>query len=189
MLSELVSGKVAAIAVATVLGATTAAAAATGSLPAGAQSAVSHGLSHVGLSVPDGTTHNTSQPSNPPKGPDVSPGAPDLHGLCTAWEHNSAQAKDHSVAMKALSQANGGATGTNTTCTSILANTASSAFDHSSDQSTPAFATPPTGGTGTAATASGGESDHGATTADSASHGASSAGSGNMSTQGASHRP
>lgn len=74
------------------------AAAATGSLPGPAQSAVSHGLSHVGISVPSGTA----------VGPDAI--GPAKTGLCTAYEAalTHGQAFDHSVAFANLAKAAGG---------------------------------------------------------------------------------
>ncbi len=107
MLTKLLTAKVAAIAVATVIGAT-AAAAATGSLPTAAQNAMSSALSHVGISVPrgsqsqapNGTSQTGSKPSthgkptttkspgnSKAKGPLVTGAA--KYGLCTAYAARS----------------------------------------------------------------------------------------------------
>jgi hypothetical protein len=110
VVSMLLRAKVAAITLVVVLGASAVAAAATGSLPGvpgPARPTVSHG------SDTDPTTIKPPKPASAHtdangvaddsgKGPDVSPGAADLHGLCNAYAHNSAQAKTHSTAMKAL---------------------------------------------------------------------------------------
>ncbi len=106
MLTKLLTAKVAAIAVATVVSAT-AAAAATGSLPTAAQNAMSGALSHIGISVPRGSQSqapgNTSQATSKhgahgtapsttahsagAKGPLVTGAA--KYGLCTAYAARS----------------------------------------------------------------------------------------------------
>ena len=84
---------VAAAAVSLVVGGT-AAAAATGSLPSGAQSAVSQALSHVNVHVPDPVAHGGTHVSvhgadhHTPVGPDATGNAE--HGLCTAWAAHDA---------------------------------------------------------------------------------------------------
>jgi len=89
VLTNLLSAKVAGIAVATVLGATTAAAAATGSLPAPAQTAVSKAASSVGVSVPDADSHGKSGSphgkSASHKPVDRGPNANANFGQCTAF--------------------------------------------------------------------------------------------------------
>jgi hypothetical protein len=84
----------AATAVSLVLGGT-AAAAATGSLPSGAQSVVSQALSHVNVHVPDPDAHGTTHVSSA-HGADHTAVGPDAtgrarHGLCTAWAAHDAQ--------------------------------------------------------------------------------------------------
>jgi hypothetical protein len=70
-----------------------AAAAATGSLPGPAQSAVSGALAHMGVSVPSGNA----------VGPNVS--GPAKFGLCTAAQANDGHASTHSVAFSNLEKA------------------------------------------------------------------------------------
>ncbi|HWD51472.1 MAG TPA: hypothetical protein VG412_03665 [Acidimicrobiales bacterium] len=86
------------------------AAAATGALPGPAQSAVSHGLSHVGISVPSGTA----------VGPDAT--GPAKFGLCTAYQAALArgQAVDHSVAFANLAKAAGGASNISAYCAGVV---------------------------------------------------------------------
>jgi hypothetical protein len=86
------------------------AAAATGSLPGPAQSAVSHGLSHVGISVPSGTA----------VGPDAA--GPAKAGLCEAYQASLAhgQAADHSVAFANLAKAAGGASNIPAYCAGVV---------------------------------------------------------------------
>jgi hypothetical protein len=201
MLTQLLKAKVAAVAVSTVLGATAVAAAATGSLPGPAQSAVSHGLAHVVVSVPDGNGTPVDPNDAPGKGPNVTTGAADLFGLCHAYAQNSQNAKDHSQAMQALIKAAGGADKVADYCAKVAhpgKDNGKSDREHgqsgnhpgnSDHAATSASNTPPTGGTGTGASASDGANGHGATTANSASNGASTAGAGNASPNGASHRP
>jgi len=86
MITKLLSAKAAAVAAAVVLSGGVAAAA-TGSLPAPVQSALSQGLSHVGISLPDPSAHGHG------RGPSL-PG-PEAYGLCTAYfasTHRSATA-------------------------------------------------------------------------------------------------
>ena len=89
------------------------AAAATGSLPGPAQSAVSHGLSHVGISVPSGTA----------VGPDAI--GPAKTGLCTAYEAalTHGQAFDHSVAFANLAKAAGGEANISAYCAGAVPST------------------------------------------------------------------
>jgi hypothetical protein len=86
------------------------AAAATGALPGPAQSAVSHGLSHVGISVPTGTA----------VGPDAT--GPAKFGLCTAYQAALAhgQAVNHSVAFANLAKAAGGASNISAYCAGVV---------------------------------------------------------------------
>ncbi len=105
MLAQLLSAKVAAIAAVTVLGAT-AAAAATNTLPAPAQTAVSDAASHVGLAIPKpdshANTHATDHPGRPANsaatahatGPDATGNA--KYGLCTAYAAGPSTTNPHS---------------------------------------------------------------------------------------------
>ena len=124
VLTKLLTAKMAAAAAAALLGGG-AAAAATGSLPTSLQTGVSHGLSAVGISVPDPSAHqshtstgtdgstggtgstNTASTSTPPTqavGPSAS--GPAAYGLCTAYAASSgSQATSHSVAFRNLAAA------------------------------------------------------------------------------------
>ena len=86
------------------------AAAATGALPGPAQSAVSHGLSHVGISVPSGTA----------VGPDAT--GPAKFGLCAAYQAALANGQDvdHSVAFANLAKAAGGASNISAFCAGVV---------------------------------------------------------------------
>ena len=134
-----------------------AAAAATGSLPDAAQSAVSTALSHVDISVPnphahDSGTTNSSANSNA-KGPDASPTSPATFGLCTAY--TAGGLSSHGVAYRNLAAAAGGAGSIASYCAPILANHHSTSSDNgtsssndtggtgTSDQHGPPFSTPP----------------------------------------------
>lgn len=77
------------------------AAAATGSLPTPAQSAVSSALSNVGIHVPNGHSES-SAPSNA-VGPDATGAA--KYGLCTAAQANAGHASSKSVAFANLQKA------------------------------------------------------------------------------------
>jgi len=115
MLTPALSAKAAAIAVATLLAAGTAAAA-TGNLPDSAQQTVSDTLSHVGVSVPnphadvnepDGATGKGPE-SAPGKGPDATGSA--AYGLCTAYANreestNPHTKRDDAVAFRNLAKA------------------------------------------------------------------------------------
>ncbi|MDA8358760.1 MAG: hypothetical protein M0Z95_21260 [Actinomycetota bacterium] len=126
MLTKLLTAKMAAAAAAAViLGG--GAAAATGTLPTSLQSSVSHGLSTVGISVPNPDAHAAgnvattssrttgpqgrgavrAKPSTPPTqaaGPSAT--GPALYGLCTAYATAGvSQAARHSVAFRNLSAA------------------------------------------------------------------------------------
>ena len=215
MLSKILSAKVAAVALAGVLSAAGAAAAATGSLPDDAQNAVAHAGDAVGLSLPEAATGHANSNANLPttlpanatatggdegttnddQGTDDTDGGgagsnnqPDNHGACV-----SAVAQDHTTGADVAdaaksdcgkpSQAGGPDT------------------DHGAPAATPSdhgkpdtagpesanapVATPNDGGTGTADTASGGNSENGTGTAADHSGGASSAGADNAG----SHRP
>ena len=110
MFGQLVSAKV--IAAAAVALAGSAAAAAAGSLPSPVQSAVSTGLSHVGISVPnpdshpgtgDSTAPGTTGSSGTTTGPSGTPGpaitTANEYGLCTAYAASQAgtSTNSHSV--------------------------------------------------------------------------------------------
>ena len=105
MLAQLLSAKVAAIAAATLLGAT-AAAAATNTLPDPAQTVVSDAASHVGVSIPKPNSHANShatarhgKPDNAGNagnatGPDATGSA--KYGLCTAYAAGPTTTNPHS---------------------------------------------------------------------------------------------
>ncbi len=96
MLAQLLSAKVAAIAAMSVLGAT-AAAAATNTLPAPAQTAISHAASHVGVSVPAPNRHENAHAT-------PQHGMPDNGGKANAGRH-SASAGDNAVGPDATGKA------------------------------------------------------------------------------------
>ena len=77
------TAKIAVATAAFVLLGSTAAAAATGSLPDGAQSAVSKALSHVDVDVPDPDSAHAAADRSGAVGPDATGAA--HRGLCTAW--------------------------------------------------------------------------------------------------------
>ncbi len=134
VLTKLLTAKMATAVAVTILGGG-AAAAATGSLPTSLQSTVSHGLSSVGISVPNPSAHAagpagvaspgtttvqgtvsittkpTTKPTTPPTIPPtqaIGPSAtgPALYGLCTAYAASSgSHASSHSVAFRNLSAA------------------------------------------------------------------------------------
>lgn len=86
------------------------AAAATGSLPAPAQSVVSNALSNVGVHVPNGhdkTAGSKNGPSSTPPAQAVGPNAsgPAKHGLCRAATANHGHASPRSVAFRNLQNA------------------------------------------------------------------------------------
>ena len=148
MLAKLLSAKVAAIAALTLAGATTAAAAAMGSLPAPAQTAVSNAASHVGISVPEpddqkDTTSTTvaktdstdsSTSTNNPSG-NTDQGANDTHanfGQCTAFlaGHDTSSStsttspKYNSTDFADFIKDHGGSVASTTSfCQNLLANT------------------------------------------------------------------
>ncbi|HLG67536.1 MAG TPA: hypothetical protein VKV36_06670 [Acidimicrobiales bacterium] len=99
------------------------AAAATGSLPAPAQSAVSHVLADVGISVPNpdtghsGTSDSVNGTSHA-QGPDASATSPATFGLCTAF--TSGGLDSHSVAYANLSKAAGGDSAIQSYCQGII---------------------------------------------------------------------
>ena len=118
VLTRLLTAKMAAAAAVAVLGGG-AAAAATGSLPTSLQTSVSHGLSTVGISVPDpsahgtartdgstgGSSHTSTTVTTTPPTQAVGPSAtgPAAYGLCTAYAASSgSQATTHSVAFRNL---------------------------------------------------------------------------------------
>jgi hypothetical protein len=79
------------------------AAAATGSLPAHAQSVVSGALSNVGVHVPNGHQVAAAPPPTQAVGPDAS--GPARHGLCTAAHANGGHPSPRSVAFRNLQEA------------------------------------------------------------------------------------
>jgi hypothetical protein len=98
MLAQLLSAKIAAIAAATVLGAT-AAAAATNTLPGPAQRAISDAASHIGLSIPEPNSDANAQHGKPANagtavGPDAAGSA--KYGLCTAYVAGPTTTNPHS---------------------------------------------------------------------------------------------
>ena len=119
MLTRLLTAKMAAAAAVAVLGGG-AAAAATGSLPTSLQTSVSHGLSAVGISVPDpsahgpartdggstgGSSHTSTTVTTTPPTQAVGPSAsgPAAYGLCTAYASSSGSpAAARSVAFRNL---------------------------------------------------------------------------------------
>ena len=103
MLGKLVSLKAMGIAIPAMALTASGAAAATGSLPAPAQSAVHGALAHIGVSVPTGDDTGSGHG----KGPDVT--GPAKFGLCNAYSHANKHAKGHSVAFANLEKAAGGA--------------------------------------------------------------------------------
>ncbi len=123
------------------------AAAATGSLPAPAQSAVSHVLADVGISVPnpDTTVHSGTSDSvngtSHAQGPDASATSPATFGLCTAF--TSGGLDSHSVAYANLSRAAGGGSAIQSYCQGII----------STHDTTTSSSTGPTAGTGPDASA------------------------------------
>jgi hypothetical protein len=145
MLAKLLSAKVAALAAATVLGAT-GAAAATGNLPSPAQTALSDAAAHVGVSIPSGGGAGTTaaadgKPSGAngkPPAPNSAPPGPDAHadfGLCTAFlaapagaaptsttETTTTPGKDASAAFSRFIAAHGGTVASTTDyCHGVIA--------------------------------------------------------------------
>lgn len=144
VLTKLLSAKVAGIAAGVVLGATTAAAAATGNLPSSAQTAVSDAVSHVGVSLPSGSsgtntsTSGTNQSSNKPTTNAAADNPNAQFGLCTAFLAGSPAndlgtsgepltsgqpltGKYAATPFAALITAHGGVTGTTTYCKGVVA--------------------------------------------------------------------
>ena len=106
MISRLLTLKALGVALPAVALTAGSAAAATGSLPNSAQSAVSSALSTVGVHVPNGHDNTDSTNSSAPAnavGPDAS--GPAKYGLCTAWKANNGHASSHSVAFGNLQKA------------------------------------------------------------------------------------
>lgn len=101
MLGKYTKAKIVAIAAPVVLLSAGAAAAATGSLPAPAQHAVSTALSHVDISVPDSNSNGTGNAGA--KGPDASPTGHATFGLCTAYAAGGLNS--HGVAYRNLAAA------------------------------------------------------------------------------------
>jgi hypothetical protein len=128
MLAKLLPAKLTAVAVSTVLGAATAAAAA-GTLPNSAQSAASGALSHVGLSVPKPTngSHPTTHGTVNPGALSTSSPVADL-GTCTAFlSHSNAEAAggasahaDSSPAFSTLVAGHGGLQPTRKYCQALV---------------------------------------------------------------------
>jgi hypothetical protein len=106
------TAQAAAAAFAVTLLAATGAAAATGSLPDAAQSAVSRALSHVSVDVPNPDHHApagdevTSEAGAPgtPVGPDAT--GPAKHGLCTAWAARNRTDRDRGGSGDSVAFAN-----------------------------------------------------------------------------------
>src|SRR5579875_890302 len=129
MIGKLLGVKTLAVAVPGLLLTGGVAAAATGSLPGPAQSAASHVLSDVGISVPNGhgghSGTGTSGASSSQgsanghaanaTGPDAT--GPAAYGLCTAFKAGGLN--QHSVAYRNLAKAAGGASNIDTYCASV----------------------------------------------------------------------
>jgi hypothetical protein len=207
MLSKLLTAKAAAVATIAALGLGTAAAAATGSLPMQHNSHATVGLTIAASGQSNGTngTSNNTKGSHPnTKGAAYNDHA--LFGLCTAFmaQHSNTSStvpSDKSKTFSALESRYGGLSGTFSECSKVIAahnsavnNKAGTTPDDNSantpdtgnkpsnvgpPSSTPPVSTPNSGGTGTANTASGGNSSTGTSTADTASGGASAKGSAN----------
>src|SRR4051794_29327617 len=140
MLSKLLSAKVAGVVACAVLGSTGVAAAATGNLPAQAQTAVSNAMSHVDVSVPKGNSqgvgHGKSAASHgkPANGSDqTDANGNSQFGLCTAFlaapnDHANAQSgqntksgKNDSTAFAKLIADNGGSVASTTAhCNTVV---------------------------------------------------------------------
>jgi hypothetical protein len=128
MLAKLLPAKLTAVAVSTVLGAATAAAAA-GTLPKSAQSAAYGALSHVGLSVPrpSNTSHPTTHGTANPGALSTPSPVADL-GKCTAFlSHSNAEAAggasahaDSSPAFSTLVAGHGGLQPTRKYCQALV---------------------------------------------------------------------
>jgi len=200
MFARLLSAKVAAVAAATVLGAT-AAAAATGGLPPQAQTAVSAAASHVGISIPSGagTGATTVSASDKPEGATSRPGqagagaGPDAHadfGLCTAFlagpgdggatsttDTSTTSAKASSAAFSRLIGAHGGtAASTTAYCKGIIgahqaAHPGADAPDQTGDAPGAGHAHPPASTPNTGGTGTAGQASGG-----SDAHGATASG-------------
>jgi hypothetical protein len=146
MLSKLLSAKVAGVVAGAVLGSTGVAAAATGNLPAPAQTAVSNAMSHVDVSVPTGNSHGAEHGKSgashgkPANGSDQADASGNSQfGLCTGFlaapnDHANAQSgentnsgKDDSTAFSKLIADNGGSAASATAyCNTVVA-------EHSTD--------------------------------------------------------
>jgi hypothetical protein len=186
MLTQLLSAKaaVAAATLAALLAGGTAAAA-TGSLPVPAQSAVSSALSHVGVSIPHPNSHaNPHATDNPHRagqgqsdasdrtsgaqGPDATSAA--KYGLCRAWAAtptpNSHSRKNNSVAFTNVQKA-ADAAGMSITdyCEGVTPPTGTDEATPTTLDHAPPVSTPNSGGTHTGDTASGGASSNGTSNA------------------------
>ena len=202
MLAKVLTAKVAIGATVIFLGAGTAAAALSGTLPF---HATSHADSHAKAGLATATSHlpvstaassqsSSSQSSSAAgksttNGSIPSSGVANSHalfGLCTAFlagnTSGTTSGRNASTAFKALIAETGGSTSaTKTFCKNyVLADHPGGKPSSGAKSSSHArVTTPDGGGTGTANQASGGASSSGTSTADQASGGASSAGSGN----------
>jgi hypothetical protein len=141
MLSKLLSAKVAGLVAGAVLGSTGVAAAATGNLPAPAQTAVSDAMSHVSVSVPSGNRHGAGHGKSEASHGKSANGTDQTDangnsqfGLCTAFlaapnDHANAQSgqntnsgKDDSTAFTKLIADNGGSVASATAhCNTVVA--------------------------------------------------------------------
>jgi hypothetical protein len=131
MLSKLLTLKALGIALPAVALTAGSAAAATGSLPGPAQSAVSSALSNVGVHVPNG--HDTSSPANA-VGPDAT--GPAKYGLCAAYAANAGHASSRSVAFANLQKAATAAGKTVTQfCAGVTPSNGNSSNDNGSNDS------------------------------------------------------
>jgi hypothetical protein len=192
MTSTRFTAKVATLAGAALFASAGAAAAATGNLPAPAQDAVSHAVSHVGIDLPASGDHATGNTTNATDA--------DQHGVDVSSTARSTDTsgRDHGAAVSEVARAGHGPS-TTTTTTDDGASTEASEDSASQGHGRPAdpgsqapVATPNPGGTGTADTASNGHSQVGTShAAPQASQGSANAGDHPTAgdNPGTSHRP
>lgn len=118
MISKRLGMKALAIAIPALALTATGAAAATGNLPAPAQSAVHGALADVGLSVPNSGNTGTHAANNANAvGPDAT--GPAKFGLCRAYLANKGRMSTNSVAFRNLEKAAAGSTSVASYCTGV----------------------------------------------------------------------
>jgi hypothetical protein len=126
MISRRFGAKALAIAIPALALTATGAAAATGSLPGSAQSAVHGALAHVGVSVPSGSSSSDNRGNTGTHaannanavGPDAN--GPAKFGLCRAYAANNGHMSPNSVAFRNLVKEAGGAAGVASFCAGVM---------------------------------------------------------------------